>query len=38
MPVIPELWRQRKEYSEFKTSLGHIARPYLKNRKREKGR
>jgi hypothetical protein len=30
-PVIPALRRLRQEEHEFKASLGHIQRPYLKN-------
>jgi hypothetical protein len=33
MPVIPALRRQRPEYHKFKTRLGYIVRPCLKNKK-----
>jgi hypothetical protein len=34
MPVIPALGRPRQEDLKFKGSLGYIARPYLKKRKK----
>jgi hypothetical protein len=32
-PYNPSIWRLRQEDCKFLTSLGYIARPYLKNKK-----